>query len=144
MIDSGLVRLNGFRFRESRRCARETYPESYVTEYILIYEDKPTRSLSATCITRTESQSWSQTGRSRTASVGDQPRQLTNREAFCTRRTQPQANFVPQKAISVTCIERTESQSFCWRATAPTEAFCTTTDTNPRELRTMRRHGPLN
>ena len=26
-------------FRESRRCSRETYPESYITEYILMYED---------------------------------------------------------------------------------------------------------
>jgi hypothetical protein len=26
-------------FRESRRCSRHTYPESCVTEYILIYED---------------------------------------------------------------------------------------------------------
>jgi len=24
---------------ESRRCSRDTYPESYITEYILIYED---------------------------------------------------------------------------------------------------------
>ena len=31
-------RLEGF--RESRRCSRDTYPESYITEYILIYEDK--------------------------------------------------------------------------------------------------------
>jgi len=36
MIDSGL--WEGF--RESRRCSRDTYPESYITEYILIYEDK--------------------------------------------------------------------------------------------------------
>ena len=27
-------------FRESRRCSRDTYPESYIAEYILIYEDK--------------------------------------------------------------------------------------------------------
>ena len=27
-------------FRESRRCSRDTYPESYITEYILIYEDE--------------------------------------------------------------------------------------------------------
>jgi hypothetical protein len=26
-------------FRESRRCSRDTYPESYISEYILIYED---------------------------------------------------------------------------------------------------------
>ena len=27
-------------FREGRRCSRDTYPESYITECILIYEDK--------------------------------------------------------------------------------------------------------
>ena len=27
-------------FRDSRRCSRDTYPESYVTEYILTYEHK--------------------------------------------------------------------------------------------------------
>ena len=27
-------------YRESRRCSRDTYPESYITEYILIYEEK--------------------------------------------------------------------------------------------------------
>ena len=27
-------------FRESRRCSRDTYPESYITKYVLIYEDK--------------------------------------------------------------------------------------------------------
>jgi len=27
-------------FRESRRCSRDTYPESYINEYILIYEEK--------------------------------------------------------------------------------------------------------
>ena len=26
-------------FRESGRCSRDTYPESYITEYILIYEE---------------------------------------------------------------------------------------------------------
>ena len=26
-------------FCKSRRCSRDTYPESYITEYILIYED---------------------------------------------------------------------------------------------------------
>ena len=26
-------------FRESRRCSRDTYPDSYITEYILIYEE---------------------------------------------------------------------------------------------------------
>ena len=26
-------------FRESRRCSRDTYPESYITENILIYEE---------------------------------------------------------------------------------------------------------
>ena len=26
-------------FCESRRCAKDTYPESHITEYILIYED---------------------------------------------------------------------------------------------------------
>ena len=36
VIDSGLV-WEGF--RESRTCSRDTYPESYITEYILIYED---------------------------------------------------------------------------------------------------------
>ena len=29
-----------FWYRESRRCSRDTYPESYITEYVLIYEDK--------------------------------------------------------------------------------------------------------
>ena len=46
MIDSGLVGSTEFSihyfhregFRESRRCSRDTYPESYVTEYILIHE----------------------------------------------------------------------------------------------------------
>ena len=28
-------------FRESRRCSRDPFPESYITEYVLIYEDKP-------------------------------------------------------------------------------------------------------
>ena len=27
-------------FLESRRCSRDTYPDSYITKYILIYEDK--------------------------------------------------------------------------------------------------------
>ena len=27
-------------FHESRRCSRDTYPDSYVTEYIPIYENK--------------------------------------------------------------------------------------------------------
>ena len=31
-------------FRESRRCSRDTYPESCITEYILIYEDEGVRS----------------------------------------------------------------------------------------------------
>ena len=26
-------------FRESRRCSRDTYPESYITEYVLIYDE---------------------------------------------------------------------------------------------------------
>jgi len=30
-------------FRESRRCSRDTYPESYITEYTLVYEDKTAR-----------------------------------------------------------------------------------------------------
>ena len=30
-------------FRESRRCSRDTCQESYITEYILIYEDKTCR-----------------------------------------------------------------------------------------------------
>jgi hypothetical protein len=35
--------LNGFLgegFCESRRCSRDTYPESYITEYTLVYKDK--------------------------------------------------------------------------------------------------------
>jgi len=34
--------LNGIweEFRESRRCSRDTYPEPYITECILIYEEK--------------------------------------------------------------------------------------------------------
>ena len=41
-------RLNGFFFitstgawkwfHKGRRCARDTYPESYITEYVLVYE----------------------------------------------------------------------------------------------------------
>ena len=27
-------------FRESRRCSRDTYPESYITEYTFVYEEK--------------------------------------------------------------------------------------------------------
>ena len=27
-------------FRESRRCSRDTYPESYITEYTSVYEEK--------------------------------------------------------------------------------------------------------
>ena len=30
---------NHYGFRQSRRCSRDTYPESYITKYILIYED---------------------------------------------------------------------------------------------------------
>ena len=30
-------------FRESRRCSRDAYPESYITEHILIYEEKKFR-----------------------------------------------------------------------------------------------------
>ena len=43
MIDSGLVGSTDFweGFRESRRCSRDTYPESFITEYTLVYEDKP-------------------------------------------------------------------------------------------------------
>ena len=37
MIGSGLL-WEGF--RESRRCSRDTYPESYITEYTSVYEDK--------------------------------------------------------------------------------------------------------
>ena len=33
----GLVLWKGF--RESRRCSRDTYPESYITEHTLAYED---------------------------------------------------------------------------------------------------------
>jgi len=36
MIDSG--RWEGF--RESKRCLRDTHPESYITKYVLIYEDE--------------------------------------------------------------------------------------------------------
>ena len=40
LIDSGLVgSTEGF--RESRRCPRDTYSESYITEYILIHEYDP-------------------------------------------------------------------------------------------------------
>ena len=34
-------------FRESRRCSRDTYPESYITKYILTYEDKDLKVLDA-------------------------------------------------------------------------------------------------
>jgi len=27
-------------YHESRRCSRDTYPESYITEYTLVYEDE--------------------------------------------------------------------------------------------------------
>ena len=27
-------------FRESRRCSRDTYPESYITEHTVVYEQK--------------------------------------------------------------------------------------------------------
>ena len=38
VIDSGLVgSTEGC--RESRRCTRDTFPESYITEYNLIYEN---------------------------------------------------------------------------------------------------------
>jgi hypothetical protein len=37
LIDSGLVGGEGF--RENRRCSRDTYPESYITEYTLVYTD---------------------------------------------------------------------------------------------------------
>ena len=45
MTDSGLVGSTDFSFiregfRESRRCSRDTCPESYITEYILVYEEK--------------------------------------------------------------------------------------------------------
>ena len=26
-------------FREGRRCSRDTYPEAYITEYTLVYDD---------------------------------------------------------------------------------------------------------
>ena len=29
-------------FHESRKCSRDAYPESYTTEYTLVYEDKTT------------------------------------------------------------------------------------------------------
>ena len=38
LIKSSLSFREGF--RESRRCSKDTYPESYITECILIYEDK--------------------------------------------------------------------------------------------------------
>ena len=48
VIDSGLVGSMDFweGYRESRRCSRDTYPESYITKYTLVYEDKtqPVRS----------------------------------------------------------------------------------------------------
>ena len=41
MIDSGLVGSTDWEgYHESRRCSRDTYPESYITEYTLVYEDK--------------------------------------------------------------------------------------------------------
>ena len=45
MTDSGLVGSTDFSFiregfRESTRCSRDTCPESYTTEYILIYEEE--------------------------------------------------------------------------------------------------------
>ena len=40
MIDSGLVGPLWEGCRESRRCSRDTYPESYINEYTLAYEDK--------------------------------------------------------------------------------------------------------
>ena len=39
VIDSGLVGIWGG-FRESIRCSRDTYQESYITEYTSVYEDK--------------------------------------------------------------------------------------------------------
>ena len=30
-------------FRESRRCSRDTYPESYITEFTLVYENSSQR-----------------------------------------------------------------------------------------------------
>ena len=48
LIDSGLVGSTDFwkGFRESRRCSRDTYPESYITKYTLVYEDKHTGGVS--------------------------------------------------------------------------------------------------
>ena len=45
LIDSGSVGLTDFHsshegYHESRRCSRDTYPESYITEYTLVYKDK--------------------------------------------------------------------------------------------------------
>ena len=49
VMDSGLIGSTDFLFitstwawegfGESRRCSRDTYPESYITEYSLVYED---------------------------------------------------------------------------------------------------------
>ena len=38
LIDSGLV--GSTNFRESRRCSRDTHPESYITMHTLVEEDK--------------------------------------------------------------------------------------------------------
>jgi len=37
-------------FRESKRCSRDTYPESYITEETLVYEENPTARISLQCI----------------------------------------------------------------------------------------------
>ena len=38
LIESGLDRLDGL--RESRRCSGDTYPQSCITEYTLVYEEE--------------------------------------------------------------------------------------------------------
>ena len=37
--DACVVNMDLEGFRESRRCSRDTYPESCITEYTLVYED---------------------------------------------------------------------------------------------------------
>ena len=42
LIDSGLVGSTWEGYRESRRCSRDNYPESYINEYTSVYEDANT------------------------------------------------------------------------------------------------------